>query len=50
MKVFVVTEGNCDCCMNVTFVGSSMDKVREYFEKTGESRYVDVTEMELDSD
>lgn len=41
MKVWIVTEGNCTCCMGTIYVASTGEKANEFASKS-DSRYVDV--------
>lgn len=41
MKVWIVSEAECTCCMGVIYVASTEAKANEYAEKST-ARYVDV--------
>lgn len=49
MNVWLVSEGNCDCCMYVTAAFSSEEKANKYEAKT-DSRYTDVYCVGLDEE
>jgi hypothetical protein len=49
MKVWLVSEGNCTCCMMAIAAFSSEEKANAYAEKT-DSRYVDVDWVILDEE
>lgn len=41
MKVWVVTEAECTCCMSVIYIASTEEKANDYAAKST-SKYVDV--------
>ncbi|QIN94167.1 hypothetical protein PP459_gp066 [Streptomyces phage Wakanda] len=49
MKVWLVYEGSCTCCMGVYSVFSTEEKANAYAEKS-DSRYVDVDYAILDEE
>jgi hypothetical protein len=49
MKIWLVSEGNCTCCMMVVSAFSSEEKANDYAEKT-DSRYADVDWVIVDEE
>ena len=49
MKVWLVSEGNCTCCMGTFAVFSTEEKANAYAEKS-DSQYVDVDWAILDEE
>ena len=47
MSVWVVTEGNCDCCMYVGGVFSTEEKANDYVSKS-EYNFSDISEAVID--